>query len=673
MIFSKIIIERMFSYADRQELDLSGCEPGRNICLIIGRNGFGKTSLLNSLKLLFIGIHDERMRMVGFPPRRLKERDYIAGDGERWSGILNRLAARDHSDCSITAVWHGETGEVRATRRWILEPRNYREEVELQEGKSKLVKDDAAAERLNQLCPPEIVPFFFFDGEQIQALAEDGDERRSQEFDRLLGLTFIEGVLDQLNRIRLNYQRRTLPEEIRAKIVDFETTIQRLEAECQLLQRKLDTLTQGGVELKKQRDALIARRERLRSPGSSQSEKARIEAQISEIETATAGEQRKLAEEMPVLVPLLANPELVHRSLEKLETVINHRLSADVQLMETLSSQLPRVLFETPPYPRPPLTKDQIAFLKERLVKSFQIYVPSDIGEASLSVSAETAEKLRASLLGILESAGHLRASTAERLRMLSNNKRFLEMLRKERLDLDVHEEGDRVLYHKLTTEINDLLGNIEENEREYGRLSRDIERLNQQMKETSQGLAKAKATLPGAEGADRELHVASETLRVLRAIKNHVRTTRRLAVEEALNAHFSVLMGSHQLISYIAINDNLDLWYRDLEGNFIGSTSISHATRQLLATALLWSLKDVSGARIPVVVDMPLARIDTGNQVRILQNFYANISDQVILIVMDSEINGSRSSIIRDRIYSVIRIENQTGQNGRFVQSRLV
>lgn len=62
MIFERIRLTNLFSYYGEQEINLGTPEAGRNVCLIRGRNGFGKTSLLNSLKLLFTGVYDEPLR-----------------------------------------------------------------------------------------------------------------------------------------------------------------------------------------------------------------------------------------------------------------------------------------------------------------------------------------------------------------------------------------------------------------------------------------------------------------------------------------------------------------------------------------------------------------------------------------------------------------------------------
>ena len=64
MIFDRIIIENLFSYYGKQVFDLTGSTSDKNIALIFGRNGHGKTNFLNSLKLLFCGSEDRSLLQI---------------------------------------------------------------------------------------------------------------------------------------------------------------------------------------------------------------------------------------------------------------------------------------------------------------------------------------------------------------------------------------------------------------------------------------------------------------------------------------------------------------------------------------------------------------------------------------------------------------------------------
>ena len=89
-----IELENIFAYEGKVQVDLDVVTPTKNVILIWGRNGKGKTSFLNCLKLLFLGAQSKQMRTVGFPPRSLPAGQYVLGDDSNWAGVINRRAAQ---------------------------------------------------------------------------------------------------------------------------------------------------------------------------------------------------------------------------------------------------------------------------------------------------------------------------------------------------------------------------------------------------------------------------------------------------------------------------------------------------------------------------------------------------------------------------------------------------
>jgi DNA sulfur modification protein DndD len=113
MKFLRIELENLFAYRGVQGLDVGMTTPDRNIVLVWGRNGMGKTSLLRAIQLLFLGAEDTRSRTIGFPPRTLPHRQFVLGDGANWSGIINRRARKidPEAQARVRIEWN-RTGAV---------------------------------------------------------------------------------------------------------------------------------------------------------------------------------------------------------------------------------------------------------------------------------------------------------------------------------------------------------------------------------------------------------------------------------------------------------------------------------------------------------------------------------------------------------------------------------
>ena len=205
MKFLSIEIEHVFAYDNRAFVNLSGTTDDRNIILVWGRNGSGKTSFLNALKLLFTGVEHPSSRMVGFPPRPLAPRQYVVGDGAGWSGLINqparRRAERDGVPvvARVKAAWESGGLTVSAERQWTYDGATFKESLRVFDGEERLAMDAAEA-RLEDFLPKDFVGFFFFDGEDIKSLAESA-ERKQIDFDKLLRIAFLNEATTELRKL----------------------------------------------------------------------------------------------------------------------------------------------------------------------------------------------------------------------------------------------------------------------------------------------------------------------------------------------------------------------------------------------------------------------------------------------------------------------------------------
>lgn len=89
----------------------------------------------------------------------------------------------------------------------------------------------------------------------------------------------------------------------------------------------------------------------------------------------------------------------------------------------------------------------------------------------------------------------------------------------------------------------------------------------------------------------------------------------------------------------------------------------LSKGERQIFILALYWAIIEISGQNIPFVIDTPYARIDANHRREISEKFFPNISDQVIILSTDEEINEEYYRIIKPYIskeYLLINDENE-------------
>jgi len=94
--------------------------------------------------------------------------------------------------------------------------------------------------------------------------------------------------------------------------------------------------------------------------------------------------------------------------------------------------------------------------------------------------------------------------------------------------------------------------------------------------------------------------------------------------------------------------------------------SSLSAGMKQLAVTALLWSLKDTSGREAPLIVDMPLGRIDRAHQQNLLVRYYPKAGRQVILLPTDAELDAEKYRVLSPHVFREFRLHNETGMETR-------
>jgi len=77
-----------------------------------------------------------------------------------------------------------------------------------------------------------------------------------------------------------------------------------------------------------------------------------------------------------------------------------------------------------------------------------------------------------------------------------------------------------------------------------------------------------------------------------------------------------------------------------DRAGNAMAKASLSAGEKQIYAIAMLWALARTSGRPLPMIIDTPLARLDSEHRAKLVERYFPNASHQVILLSTDTEID---------------------------------
>lgn len=85
----------------------------------------------------------------------------------------------------------------------------------------------------------------------------------------------------------------------------------------------------------------------------------------------------------------------------------------------------------------------------------------------------------------------------------------------------------------------------------------------------------------------------------------------------------------------------------------------------QIFALALIGAIANVSEAKIPIVMDTPLARLDTEHRLSVLKYFSTSSSEQIILLSQPDEVNNTYYKAIADRVCKTYHISFEEIEDG--------
>ncbi|WP_436514180.1 AAA family ATPase [Clostridium thermobutyricum] len=255
MIIKKITIKNFRSYEDETTFDL---EPknGRNIILIGGENGAGKSTLFQAMKLCFYG-------PVSYGYQGLNS-VYIS----KIKSNINHNAFKEEKVLSFINIEiilnEGTEKNIYTLKRsWTYEDLKLQEHFEVLKNSLLLDKDSTLyfENYIKTILPPSLFEFFFFDGEE---LAEHfvGKSANTHIKDALLQLCNYD-TFDILKKSLKQYQRNnsSLDSEIKLKQEKYDSTL----LEFNNIEKEIANLIDSKNTLSFDLENLIIERDNLKS------------------------------------------------------------------------------------------------------------------------------------------------------------------------------------------------------------------------------------------------------------------------------------------------------------------------------------------------------------------------------------------------------------------------
>jgi len=643
--FRKLTIENYKSFQFPTEIVFPVGGDGRSIFLIGGMNGAGKTSIMEAVTYCLYGAKvDEIFRNVN-------RREKAKGNASVIFELVMEMD--DGSELLVQRSW--TAGAVSEPR-----PKDLTERlVVVRDGKRVSVQSkEIWQDFIRAAIPPGITQFFFFDGEKIQEIAADdhSEVRLKSSLEAALGIQYINRLAGDIVYIKQEERKGFV--EISDEDLEFKQS--ELKKERSKLTRKRKEREDLQAELAGFKDQLDEAKKRFEAafhtePESRdamrEQEKQRILAanRLAQVEA----EARALCEKA---LPFSLAGKLFDGIRRRIEA---ERESASDQAIRdnaaALAKRIVRAVEEPEPIYTETLSPERLAELERRILRLLQ----AGDGQAGAPKLLDLSDRDAARVLNRMEA---LETGDIFLLKPLLDEARDLTARIRQLQESGQGgglSPGERELFDALQEEMEgcstqigrktEQLRLVEEDilalERRVGQIEVEIEKLYQK-----HDVSKEKADF--IDQCDSIASVLNQF--VVRLRKNKV-----LMLREKTFEMYRLLSSRAGLIKDITIDDKTyEVRVTDRNGHQIRKSAMSAGEKEVFAVSLLWGLAQTSEVKLPIVIDTPLSRLDSTHRDNIVNNYFPNAGEQVVILSTDTEIDTSYYRALKPRLSGAAILE---------------
>ncbi len=697
MFINQIVLNNFRVYFGVNPINFS-IDSDKNISVVAGNNGFGKTSFLSSL---IWGLYGKLM--VDVDDRYRQDISDSGGYKRYCEKLMNRLAIEESREkietlkselvgknviqkqiiqqeiedlCSFSVTLNLSNlmipsvpcQRLEITRIYNIQTHKEKVEILIDGKHNELTKNVGTEVFINDfILPKEIAKFFFFDAEKIVSLAEINtvEEKKylSQAYAEVLGIKKYTDLKSSLEHMRYRIREKSAVKSDRNSL---DRLNKQLEQSKKFLEHKNNQIEELAENIQLKRIASDKYQEQLIREGSSLTlEDIR---RLREQKIVLSGDLAKLKvrfNDMLELAPfaMLANKmALVKGQLEAENSnsavatallegkfrAIAQALSANVEIFKIDSlaeSNLIKLIRETLLPPQKSEVKMFLNFTSDQQNKFFSIYENLTSTYSKNFKSLMNDQKRIQSSLNIINRKLQ-DAESKEKDPVIADIRRS-----KERLDEEVRQ---------LEKEKANILTIKQQYETGVQTLSRQISELSKKVE---------------LEDIDLEKDLTAERLILkLEIFIQKLKIKKKGSLERNIITELNRLMHKSDFVSKVNVviqGELIDIELYDKEGRFIDKELLSKGEQQLYATALLKALVDESNIRFPVFIDSPLQKFDKNHSKNIIQEFYPNLSAQVVLFpLLQKELNEQEYGWMVDKVGKAYLIKQDIKYNSGFQES---
>lgn len=672
MRINKISLNNFRIYKGLNSIVFKSHYDDKNITIIAGQNGFGKTTFLSALVWGFYG------KLLSEVDEKYKREIYELGGYKKYANsLLNRETKSD------TRLVNNFSVEIEITDvyipsvpcRKIIIRREYNTDKEIES--TRILIDGFENELTNEvgsdifindfILPREIAKFFLFDAEKIVSLAEIKTiaEKRnlSLAYAEVLGISKYVHLKQTLENLRVKLRKKSASVSDRNKLNNLQDEVSKLEKLISLNQNKIAA---NASDIDRNKSLSEQYQEKLIREGNSMSveEMVRQKKLRDTLKQNNIEIKAKLKELLELAPFAIAGKKLKHlhnqvnlESKQKQNKLDNEYIQSKLKsIQRKVEAQLNKRKFA-----------DNIKEEMNTIVSDAFI---SDLKEQNnildkvlLDLSAQQSNEF----LTLYDNIKHSYSILFKQIVKEEKNTRIFltKTLRKianaESKDSDILAKKYKSEKAKVDKFIKDL--NAEQN-----KLHEELGAFQQEFATKTRVISELAKTVSLDEMDEKKDEATSRLINELSEFILKFKKEKKYSLQSRIRKELQLLMHKENFIEDVSVEimeDVIDINLIDKNGDLIEKETLSKGEQQLYATALLKSLVDESGIQFPIFIDSPLQKFDKRHSKNIITEFYPSISKQVILFpLLEKELTEKEYSLLSPHIAQTFIIENNDGKS---------
>lgn len=607
MKIEKLILQNIGVYVNKNTFDLQTDKP---IILIGGMNGRGKTTFLESVLFALYG-------------RRSLERSQNLEEYLHKISNVTGICAECYIEMHFSVQEQEKTTVYAVKRLWDIGKKKLLLKTQVyKNGQESLPLAENWDMFVEEILPQAIAPFFFFDGEKIADLAMAQNIANMQSsIVSLLGIDIIDQLISDLYAVSTSNQRQMKGNHFQSELETLDKQIEEKAEKLAETKLKWEQIQEAFKKLESERREM--ENEYAVAGGIYVESRKRFEQQKEQLQMQMEANQSQLLNLAAGDLPL----KMVEPLLE--EILAESELERNQQVLSIFVQYFPEFYREYSGGKKwNQDMQDFFSSVKNKAVKAKTVY---DLDE-------ETRERMR-EMPQILEEE-------------LAQSEDFItkgQELKKQCKEIDnymaIQVEDEKV------AALHQRLAENSYQSRELKAESKNVEAQQMELQDELENLRRLRKQLLGQvvkeqEETDDNLRIVSyaqQQIELLQVYKIRLQALKVDELAEQMTECFQKIIAKEGLIQKIDIDHKtLEFCYYNKNGQQVHYRMLSSGEKQILVIAMLWALGICSKSNFPLIIDTPLARLDSVHRLSLIENYFPKASEQVIILSTDQEITYS-------------------------------